>query len=97
MVRRHYFEHVSPGGTTPSDRMRAAGYGSGAFSSGENIAYYAPASAASARVIHRMWMHSKGHRHNILRRSWRDLGVGVASGSPTGGSGRVVVAMFGRR
>ncbi|MGI9021584.1 MAG: CAP domain-containing protein, partial [Solirubrobacterales bacterium] len=29
------------------------------------------------------WMHSSGHRANILNGRFRDLGIGFGSGSPT--------------
>jgi len=37
------------------------------------------------------------HRQDILRSGWRDFGLGVAYGSPYGGSGMTVVALFGVR
>ena len=33
------------------------------------------------------WMHSAGHRANILTRTFRMLGIGIANGSPHGGNG----------
>lgn len=40
---------------------------------GENIAYGYP----GGKSVVRAWMHSEGHRANILRRRYRLLGVGV--------------------
>jgi hypothetical protein len=33
----------------------------------------------------RAWMHSPPHRHNILSRHFRDVGIGVARGVPVRG------------
>lgn len=54
------------------DAIRAAGYGGGAL--GENIAY----GYGSAESVMSGWMRSTGHRANILRSYFRDLGVGCA-------------------
>ena len=42
---------------------------------GENIAYGYPSGRA---VVNRGWMHSEGHRENILRPSYRLMGIGAA-------------------
>lgn len=52
------------------DAIRAAGYTGGAL--GENIAY----GYGSAESVMSGWMRSTGHRANILRSYFRDLGVG---------------------
>ncbi|MCP2342216.1 CAP domain-containing protein [Actinomadura rupiterrae] len=78
MVSRHFFDHTNPDGKGPGDRIAAAGYPRAAW--GENIAYgqATPASVMDA------WMHSPGHRANILNCAYRAIGVGVAfrSSSP---------------
>lgn len=80
MAAGDYFEHDGRHGDTPLSRMRSAGY---IFSShigyqvGENIAW-ATLWMASPREIVIGWMKSPGHRANILDRSFRDTGVGVA-------------------
>jgi uncharacterized protein YkwD len=80
MAAGDYFEHNGRSGDTPLSRMRAAGY---IFSShigyqvGENIAW-ATLWMASPREIVIGWMKSPGHRANILDRSFRDTGIGVA-------------------
>lgn len=74
MVRRGYFAHNSPNGTTPFQRMNAAGY-QGSYL-GENIAagYPRPVDVIQA------WMSDVGHCQNILRPQFRDLGIGINSG-----------------
>jgi uncharacterized protein YkwD len=82
MVQRGYFEHTSPDGRTVGDRLRALGYARGTTaSSGENIAYgYAHESTPAAIVD--LWMNSPGHRADILRRTFTEIGIGIASGAP---------------
>ena len=89
MVARDYFGHVSPSGVGPLARIRRAGYvhPGGAFAIAENIA--AAGGPATPAVAVSLWMHSPGHRANILSPAYRDTGVGVATGMPARvGSGR---------
>ncbi len=65
-----YFSHTNLSGQSSFDRLRAAGITFG--SSGENIAK----GAGSAQEIMNLWMNSEGHRANILRSSYKRLGVG---------------------
>jgi uncharacterized protein YkwD len=73
MARRHYFDHVTPTGRTPTQRIRAAGY-KGKFT-GENIAY----GAGTAGRVMSMWMQSTPHRRNILSANYDAIGVGSAN------------------
>jgi uncharacterized protein YkwD len=43
------------------------------------------------------WMKSPGHRANVLRRGYREIGAGLAQGTPRGGSGATFAHEFGRR
>ena len=46
----------------------------------------------------RAWMASPGHRANVLRRSFRELGIGIAAGMPTDpASGATYTADYGAR
>jgi len=81
MVRRRFFEHRSPDGVDPQERMLAAGYPSTNALTGENIAW-ATGPRASAAAIVRLWMHSPPHRQDILRPGFVEVGVGVAAGAP---------------
>ena len=78
MATRDYFSHTSPDGVTFAERIRAAGYQGGAIA--ENIA----AGQTSAKDVMRGWMASPGHRANILTCSYRDIGVGYATGGSYG-------------
>jgi len=71
MARRDYFAHVSPGGSSPFDRISATGYRSSA--AGENIAtgFPTPASVITA------WTSAVGHCQNILDPLYAHIGVGV--------------------
>jgi uncharacterized protein YkwD len=83
MARRNYFSHDTLGGGTFVDRIRAEGYLKGARSwvVGENLAW-GSRGFSRPRVIMRMWMKSPGHRANILNRSFRQIGIGVAYDAP---------------
>jgi len=96
MVRRGFFEHDAPGGGDVVSRARAAGYirpGVG-WTVGENIAWGSGSLATPASIVD-AWMRSAGHRHNILSPAYRDLGVGVALGTPRGINGATYTTDFG--
>ncbi len=99
MVSRGYFDHTDPSGTTFMDRLRGARYirRSRNWRAGENIGWGTGARATPAGVM-RAWMASRGHRAIILRRRFRDLGVGAVAGVPSGGTaGATYTADFGVR
>jgi uncharacterized protein YkwD len=100
MVDGGYFGHDSRSGTDMADRILRTGYGRGrGWSLGENIAW-GTGSLATAAEIHRAWMESPGHKANILRRQFREIGIGIALGAPipSGGSdGATYTADFGVR
>ncbi|WP_160309630.1 CAP domain-containing protein [Rubrobacter aplysinae] len=82
MIARDYFSHRSKGGSTLAQRVRREGYtprGMSVYRIGENIGW-GSGSLGSPRKIHRSWMHSKGHRKNIMNRGYRQVGIGVANG-----------------
>lgn len=73
MKKRGYFDHVTPEGKTPTNQMRNAGYPlTGRWFTGQNIA----AGQTSPEQVMNDWMQSPGHRANILKKEFRDLGVG---------------------
>jgi uncharacterized protein YkwD len=78
-----YFAHASLNGGTPAQRMRAAGYLSGArfFQIGENIAF-GTGVLATPRAIVAGWMASPDHRANILDARFRDTGIGASAHPP---------------
>ena len=99
MVSRGYFAHDSLSGRSFMDRIRATGYlpSSGTWAAGENIAWGTSTLGTPAAIVD-SWMGSPGHRDNILNRSFREVGVGVAAGVPVAGrSGGTYVHDFGYR
>lgn len=73
MAGRNYFNHVSPEGWTPDQRMALVGARGPITALGENIAAGQPA----AQAIMDIWMASPGHRANILGQ-FTSVGVGIA-------------------
>lgn len=97
MVRRRYFDHVTPGGQTLVHRARRVKYltARSSWFLAENIAYGSGRRGSPASIV-RQWMNSPPHRANILNQRVRDVGVGVAIGSPNGGRGATYTLNFGR-
>lgn len=98
MVAKHFFDHVSPAGSTMASRIARTSYlhHTRAWSLGENLAWGAGTSSTPAQIVN-AWMHSPGHRRNILDPSFKEIGIGIALGAPTGQSGATYVNEFGRR
>lgn len=101
MDRSNYFSHSSPGGSSPLSRIRSTGYLSGASSWGiaENIRWGSQGRGSPKTAVNQ-WMRSPSHRAAILSGSYREAGVGVAIGSPTGsyeGNAAIYTATFGYR
>lgn len=89
MVSRKFFSHDVPGGPTFASRARASAYARGARTMpmmGENIAWATAELATPAEIV-TAWMNSPGHRENILRRQFREIGVGVSLAAPEAGWG----------
>jgi uncharacterized protein YkwD len=87
MVRGGFFGHVSPSGSTLEQRIRqGTRYLAGAlrYEIGENIAW-GQGERGKPRAIVAAWMASPGHRANILRATFREIGIGIASGAPVPG------------
>ncbi len=95
MVANDYFAHGDFIG-----RIRSSNYLSGAqsWSVGENIAWGSWNLATPKSIVY-AWMHSSGHRANILNGDFTSIGIGVARGAPVGGvsDGATYVTDFGRR
>jgi uncharacterized protein YkwD len=83
MIKQSYFEHTSPAGVTFMDRIEATGYMRGArsWTVGENLVWgTGPLSTPQALVT--AWMNSPPHRENLLRPTFRELGVAALAGTP---------------
>ena len=92
LFAKHYFNHVSPDGMQPFVWAERRGYDYSAI--GENLA----AGYRGATSVVSGWMHSPGHRANILGPNFDEVGVAIADGSPVRNySGPTVVAIYGTR
>jgi uncharacterized protein YkwD len=82
MIMRKYFSHVSPDGQNPHQRI-SKNYPYPLLVTGENIWGASGSEPLEtellARIIVDTWMSSPGHRENILRAEFTDIGVGVAA------------------
>lgn len=75
MAKLNYFDHNSPTYGSPFDMMTK--FGISYRTAGENIAM----GQTSPEQVMQGWMNSPGHRANILRSSFTQIGVGVAKNS----------------
>jgi hypothetical protein len=86
MLASNTFSHTGVNGTSPGDRMTAAGYAfTGAWTWGENIAITRGSglavSAAIVRSLEDGLFKSAGHRENLLNPAFKEAGMGVVGGS----------------
>ncbi|MFD3457938.1 CAP domain-containing protein [Streptomyces sp. NPDC058691] len=72
MAETGTMSHTGSDGSTPSDRISAAGYNWRSY--GENVAY----GYSSPSAVMQGWMNSPGHKRNILDCSFKEIGVGLA-------------------
>lgn len=79
MARRDVFSHYAAG--SPASRAAQRGYltGGASWTVGEVLA---TAQERDALWVVRAWLKSRSHRSVLLRRDFRDIGVGVSPGSP---------------
>lgn len=101
MIATDTFSHTGAGGSTPTDRMIAAGYQlTGAWGTGENVGWQslrgAPGIADDVYDLHVGLMNSPGHRENILRPEFRELGIGIETGEYQGWTGAFVTQNFAK-
>ncbi|MBE9179148.1 CAP domain-containing protein [Oculatella sp. LEGE 06141] len=74
MAEEDFFAHVSPDGSTPAERVEAAGllY----WIVGENL-FTSTNAPEPAPLAVQGWLDSPGHRENILRSVFSETGIGV--------------------
>jgi uncharacterized protein YkwD len=81
MFDRDFFDHVTPDGVDPFERMAEAGFvGSGG---GENIAV----GQSTPEEVMVAWMESDGHCANVMRAEFATIGVGFNPGAGQRGLG----------
>jgi uncharacterized protein YkwD len=90
MIRKDYFGHGNTG-----RRLKRYGYNWRNYS--ENIAGGSGRYGRPGNVFKR-WMNSRGHRSNILRKGFREIGIGTATGTYKGHKGYTMYTVdFGTR
>jgi serralysin len=101
MLATDTFSHTGANGSSPGDRMAAAGYAfTGSWSWGENISIrWGGTQAISQAVIdafHDGLFRSPGHRTNIENAGFREIGIGVQAGEYQGSNGLTATEDFAR-
>jgi uncharacterized protein YkwD len=84
MISGDYFEHVSPSGVTPVDRIRSDGYipnKNVGYVIGENLAW-GTLGLATPQAIVNAWIASPGHLANILETQYTETGIAVTPKVP---------------
>jgi uncharacterized protein YkwD len=84
MLAVNYFDHISPSGVTPVDRVREAGYFPSSevgYIVGENLAW-GTLSLSTPETIVKAWIASPEHLANILEAKYRDTGIDVEPAVP---------------
>jgi uncharacterized protein YkwD len=86
MVSRKYFSHDTPSGQNFVQRVLATNYvpAADSYSLAENIAWGSAGLSSPAATVS-SWMHSPGHRRNILMGGFREIGIGIVLGAPLQG------------
>ncbi|MGB8190755.1 MAG: CAP domain-containing protein [Chitinophagaceae bacterium] len=69
MLKKNYFSHTSPTGSTPGDRIKAAGYDWKAY--GENIAF----NYTDERTVVEGWLKSPNHCQTIMSPKFKEMGA----------------------
>lgn len=78
MVTNNFYSHTGSDGTSPGDRLMAAGYAW--KTSGENIAV----GFSSTAEVFQAWLGSEGHCRNIMKPEFTDIGAAAADGNYNG-------------
>jgi uncharacterized protein YkwD len=97
MVSEGFFDHSSPDGDSFVDRIIGAGYAkrSDGWTLGENLAW-GTGDLSTATGVMNAWMGSAGHKANILKKSYKEVGIGIRLGVPSDdGVGATITADFG--
>jgi serralysin len=92
------FSHTGAGGSSAGNRMAAAGYDARGW--GENIAYVGGSRAetmdrADVEQLHTNLMNSPGHRANLLKATYKEIGIGLDLGDINGNKAVFVTQNFG--
>ncbi|MBA2505651.1 MAG: CAP domain-containing protein [Thermoleophilaceae bacterium] len=101
MVSKKYFSHDAPGGSDFVDRILRAGYvrpTSLGWLLGENLAWGSGALGTPRNIVE-SWMDSPGHRANVLKGEFENIGVAIVLGAPAAGvqNAATYASEYGRR
>lgn len=80
MVELGFFSHTSMDGTSFSDRIKLYYASRGRWTVGENLAMFGGPAPTAAQVVD-AWLRSRPHRANLLRPTFREVGVAVIRSS----------------
>jgi uncharacterized protein YkwD len=101
MIAADYFNHVSPSGLTPVDRVRQTGYLPNpevGYVIGENLAWGTLSLSTPASIV-AAWVASPEHLANILETKYRETGIDVEPEAPAalaeGAQGALYTQEFG--
>src|SRR3990167_1049727 len=89
MAKKGYFAHETPEGHDPWYWLYQAGYNFAA--AGENLAV----NFTDSEDVIDAWMDSPGHRANILKENYTEIGIATARGEYKGRQAIFVVQFFG--
>ena len=101
MLGAQTFSHTGQGGSSPGDRMSAAGYDfSGNWMWGENIGWSGTTGQLDVenharKIIEDLFL-SPGHRKNTLTDSFEEIGLGALTGRFNGYNSLMVTEKFAR-
>lgn len=99
MVDGRFFAHVSPAGEDLQQRLSTYIGPAQTWDVGENLAWGEGSYATPSGTVDG-WMKSDGHRANVLNATFREVGIGIVTGSPVGSApsdSATFTANFGMR
>jgi uncharacterized protein YkwD len=99
MVSDGFFDHTDPDGDTFVDRILGSGYvkRNAGWTLGENLAW-GTGDLSTPQGVMSSWMASPGHKANILKRAYREVGIGIRLGVPSDDAvGATYTADFGQK
>ncbi len=102
MLERGFYEHVTPEGVDPGQRISRAGYPWATYGENNNRVWGDFAGEPGRKELGKAvesWMNSPGHRENLLNPAFREIGFGLSTGryAPERGTTTMYVADFGTR
>lgn len=91
MFSQQYFAHDSPQGVKPADVVASVGYDY--IMTGENLAL---GNFSDDQDLIQAWMDSPGHRENMLKAGYTEIGIAVGQGMYEGKQTWMAVQHFGK-